>query len=191
LDGPAGANGANGGLTALSISAAGPGIYNGDFSNGLFGWRQSGGGNANVTNVNTQGFNNAASMASGPTTFSLSQSMDTDINGTVGIGFWYRWTSTTGELVVMLGNQVLGTLDAPATLPTDFTFQFFFLQSDSSEALNQGVADLQFELLDPPEPAGIEITAVEVDATPAPEAGSLVVMGAGVVGMLMRRRRRG
>lgn len=190
-DGATGLNG-NMGTNVFSLTNTSNFVLtNGNFTNGTFGWRQSGDGTANVINVNLDGFANALQVTTGATgPFAVAQPINTDINGTLGIGFYYLWTTTNGTLVVSLGGQQIGSLNAPATLPTDFTYEYIFLQSNLSLALNQGMADLTLQLLDPPTPAQIEVTDFALTPAPAPEPVSSITLGGAAMAALFNRRRR-
>ncbi len=91
----------------------------------------------------------------------LSQTIDTPTTGPVSLDFDYLFETTTGVLDVFLNGDLLGTLNAPGTLESDFQSASFAIDPS---LLNLTGVDLTFEM-DGPTGSVVFIDNVELSGS--------------------------
>ncbi|MGR8949242.1 MAG: hypothetical protein ACU84Q_14425, partial [Gammaproteobacteria bacterium] len=170
-------------VSATASLFAAYGTFEAQLADGsIAGWNVSGPGSADV--IQLAGDNNVVRLTTG-SPVELSQLIDTPSEAFT-LSFDYEFLTDTGTLEVYLADTLLGTLDAPATPPGSFDNASFTL-SDAA-LFNLAGAELAF-VFDGFTGSQIDIDNVMAVSTPVPLPSALVLLAAGLGGLLARSRR--
>ncbi len=182
-------------LTAFSMMAqAAPLVINGDFENGLTGWAEdvAPGATANqhgVTTFSSSDLNKFYSVGSTGLT-SLSQSLNTAAGTLYDLSFQLRGVNDANapELPENYSKVVFGNY---SYMPISFdggSFTTFVYKGLLAAA---GPTTLTFTASSKLSYVHLDNVSVQVSAVPEPETYAMMLLGLGLIGYAMQRRRKG